>query len=150
MRKESRTNKEVEAMEKEKLKEISEELIEEMDIWTASHSDATFLEREVKARELASKLEAGLIEESAKEKAREEQQRPSCPHCQGPLQWRGERVRRLQASMGRAIELKRKYATCPKCGTGFFPPRRAIATATGKSDATAIGPFGAFCNVSVI
>jgi ribosomal protein S27AE len=107
-------------MEKERLKKISEELIEEMDVWTIANSEATFLEREVKARELASLLEASLIEESAKEK--EELERPTCPHCQGELQWRGKRVRRLQASMGREIELKRKYATCPKCGTGFFPP----------------------------
>jgi hypothetical protein len=110
-------------MEKERLKKISEELKEEMDVWTTSHSEATFLEREVKARELASKLEASLIEESTKEKEREELERPSCPHCQVPLLWRGKGVRRLQASMGREIELKRKYATCPKCGTGFFPPR---------------------------
>ena len=109
-------------MEKERLKEISDKIIEEMGVWNTSHSDATFLEREVKARELASLLEAGLIEESAKEKEREELERASCPHCQEPLLWRGKRVRRLQATMGRAIELKRKYATCPKCGTGFFPP----------------------------
>jgi hypothetical protein len=107
-------------MEKERLKEISEEIIEEMDVWNTSHEEATFLEREVKARELVSKLEANLIEESAQE--REEKERATCSHCQEQLLWRGTRVRRLQGSMGRAIELKRKYGTCPKCGTGFFPP----------------------------
>jgi uncharacterized protein with PIN domain len=110
-------------MEKDGLKKISDEIIEEMEVWNSSHGEATLLEIEMKARELTSKLEANLIEESAKEREREEKERPRCPHCQEPLLWRGTRVRRLQASMGREIELKRKYGTCPKCGAGFFPPR---------------------------
>jgi uncharacterized OB-fold protein len=40
-----------------------------------------------------------------------------------PLLSRGKRVRHLQATAGRDIQLERIYGTCPQCGTGFFPPR---------------------------
>ena len=110
------------------LKEISEQILAEMTAWNTSHPTATFLEIEVQARELVSKLEAHLIQASALEREAdsggepEEKERPRCPHCQVPLLWRGKRSREVQGPAGRAIHLKRRYATCPRCGTGFFPP----------------------------
>lgn len=114
--------------EKDSLKDISHELIQEMNVWNASNPDATFLEIEVKARELVSKLEARLIQDSVLEREadnwskREEKERPTCPHCLVPLISRGKRLRSLQGTTGRKIELERTYGTCPQCGTGFFPP----------------------------
>src|SRR5262249_30749213 len=87
----------------------------------------TFLEIEVKARELVSKLEACLVQESASRREidswskRDEKERPTCPHCHVPLISRGKRLRKLQGTRGRTIELSRTYGTCPKCGAGFFP-----------------------------
>ncbi len=100
-----------------------------MRAWNATHPKATFLDIEVKARELVSQLEAQLIEESALEREpedwskREESERPTCPICQVPLLARGKRARHLQGTAGRDIHLQRTYGTCPQCGTGFFPPR---------------------------
>ena len=111
------------------LKEVSEEILREMTAWNACHPQATFLEIEVKARELVSQLEAHLIQASALERETdtcskpEERERPTCPTCQVPLLWRGKRTRHLQGPAGRDIHLKRTYGTCPNCGTGFFPPR---------------------------
>ena len=111
------------------LKEVSEEIIGEMTAWNASHPQATFLDIEVKARELVSQLEARLIQESALEREsqdwskREQCERPTCPTCQVPLVWRGKRARHLPATAGRDIHLQRTYGTCPQCGAGFFPPR---------------------------
>ena len=45
-------------------KERSDEIMREMNAWNASNPKATFLEIEVKARELVSQLEAHLIQES--------------------------------------------------------------------------------------
>jgi hypothetical protein len=110
-------------------KELSDQIIREMNAWNTSHPKATFLEIEVKARELVSKLEAHLIQASALEREREEwsqqeqKERPTCPTCQVPLLSRGKRVRHLQGTAGREIHLQRTYGTCPTCGTGFFPPR---------------------------
>jgi len=111
------------------LKELSEEIIGEMNAWNASHPKVTFLQIEEKARELVSQLEAHLIQASALERERDdwsqrqESERPSCPDCQMPLLSRGKRVRHLQATAGRDIQLEITYGTCPQCGTGFFPPR---------------------------
>ena len=117
-------------MQNEKsFKELSDEILREMQAWNASHAKATFLEIEVKARDLVSQLEAHLIQERVLEREkdewsqREERERPTCPNCQTPLLSRGKRVRHLQATAGRDIQLERTYGTCPKCGTGFFPPR---------------------------
>jgi ribosomal protein S27AE len=116
-------------MEEDSLKDISNEVIREMDTWNKSNPDATFLEIEVKARELVSQLEARLIQDSVLEREgddwskREAKERPTCPNCHVPLVSRGKRLRRLQGTAGREIQLKRTYRTCPKCGTGFFPPR---------------------------
>jgi hypothetical protein len=112
-----------------RLKEVSDQIIGEMTAWNASHPQATFLDIEVKARELVSQLEAHLIQASALERERadwsqrEASERPTCPICQVPLLSRGKRVRHLQATAGRDIHLQRTYGTCPQCGTGFFPPR---------------------------
>lgn len=113
--------------EKDNLKDLSNEVIQEMNTWNTSNPDATFLEIEVKARELVSKLEARLIQDSVLEREiddwskREEKERPTCPNCHVPLVSRGKRVRRLQGTTGREIQIKRTYGTCPKCGTGFSP-----------------------------
>jgi len=111
-----------------RLKEVSEQILRDMTAWNASHPKASFLEIEVKARELVSLLEAQLIQASASERETDTcsepaaRERPNCPTCQVPLLRRGKRTRQLQGPAGRAIDLKRTYATCPSCGTGFFPP----------------------------
>jgi hypothetical protein len=115
--------------DEEIIRDISEEILVDMDNWNKSNSNATFLEIEEKARELVSKLEVALIQNSALEreedswKDMDEKNRPTCPHCKLLINMRGNRIRKLQGAHGREIKLKRTYGTCPKCGVGFFPPR---------------------------
>jgi len=115
--------------EEEIIRDLSEEILVDMDNWNKVNPDATFLEIEEKARELASKLEVALIQNSANEreesnwKDRDEKERPICPHCKILMNSRGKHTRVLQGAQGREIQLKRSYGTCPKCGVGFFPPR---------------------------
>jgi hypothetical protein len=96
--------------EKNSLKELSGEIIREMKEWNTCNPGATFLEIEVKARELVSKLEAQLIQESALERETDEgslsekKERPTCPKCQVPLVSRGKRIRHLQGTAGRDIQ----------------------------------------------
>jgi hypothetical protein len=109
------------------LKELSNEIIADMNSWNKANPNATFLEIEVKARELVSKLEVGLIQKSAQTHETDnwpkngEGARPVCPNCKISLVSRGKRVRSLQGTAGREIKLKRTYGTCPNCGTGFSP-----------------------------
>jgi hypothetical protein len=114
--------------DKEILRDLSEEIVVDMDNWSASNPGATFLEIEEKSRELVSKLEVALIEKVALEleeenwAEKEEGERPRCPNCQMLLVSRGKRKRSLQGAQGREIKLKRTYGTCQNCGTGLFPP----------------------------
>src|SRR5436305_3170731 len=95
--------------DEQSFKALSDEIMREMNAWDENNPKATFLEIEVKARELVSQLEAHLIQASAGEREiddwshREERERPTCPNCQMPLLSRGKRVRHLQATAGREI-----------------------------------------------
>ena len=115
--------------DEEILKDLSGEILVDMERWNKSNPDATFLEIEEKARELVSKLEVALIEKSALEREEEswkdvkEEERPTCPTCHVLLVSRGKRMRSLQGAQGREIRQKRTYGTCPNCGVGLFPPR---------------------------
>jgi hypothetical protein len=107
------------------LRDLSEEVLAEMETWNQTNPGATFLEIEEKARDVVSKLEAAIVQQSAlerEEESWEEGERPSCPNCKVPLVSRGKRMRNLQGSAGKEIKLKRNYGTCPQCRTGFFPP----------------------------
>ena len=113
--------------EQETSQAIFAEIITGMKEWRASHPKATIREIEVEARKRVSRLEACLIEESALEgqtkawAGKEPEERPRCANCGEPLVARGKQKRRMQATMGRVVELERTYGTCPQCGTGFFP-----------------------------
>jgi RNase P subunit RPR2 len=113
--------------EQEKSQEMFDEVITGMKEWRACHPKATMREIELEARQRVSRLEAHLIEESALEGQAKEwagkqpEERPTCANCGEPLVARGKQKRRMQATMGREVELERTYGTCPKCGAGFFP-----------------------------
>jgi hypothetical protein len=111
------------------IKDLSEDILVDMNNWNKANPNATFLEIEEKSRELASRIEVALIEKTVLEREeenwskKEAEERPTCPHCKVPLVSRGKRKRSLQGAQGREIHLKRTYGTCPNCGGGLFPPR---------------------------
>jgi ribosomal protein L34E len=47
---------------------------------------------------------------------------PVCPHCGTPLQGRGKESRELTTQHDQVLRLERRYALCPKCDAGLFPP----------------------------
>jgi hypothetical protein len=89
--------------------------------WRADHPQATLreIEREVDRR--LAPVRAGLIQTAALAGAGEPAP-PPCPHCGGAMSWEGTRTRRLTTTHDEAIALSRRYARCPVCGTGLFPP----------------------------
>jgi len=115
--------------DEEILRDLSNEIIADMESWNKDNPNATFLEIEERARELVSRLGAALIEKSALEREEDswkdmkEEERPTCPNCKVPLVSRGKRMRSLQGEQGKEIKLKRTYGTCPDCGVGLFSPR---------------------------
>jgi predicted RNA-binding Zn-ribbon protein involved in translation (DUF1610 family) len=89
--------------------------------WRAAHPGATLgeIEREVDRRLAA--VRAGLIEAAALA-GPAEAAAPACPDCGGPMRWDGARARRLTTTHDQTVELTRRYARCPACGAGLFPP----------------------------
>jgi ribosomal protein S27AE len=89
--------------------------------WRAAHPQATLsqIEQEVD-RQLAA-VRAQLVEAAAMS-GPPEATPPSCPDCGVVMAWEGERTRRLTTTHDEAIELTRRYARCPRCGTGLSPP----------------------------
>jgi YgiT-type zinc finger domain-containing protein len=68
-------------------------------------------------------LEDLALAAAAAQLADEAGQRLKCPQCGQGLELRGEQVRHLQTHQQQALELRRQYGVCPRCGAGFFPPR---------------------------
>lgn len=92
----------------------------DLQAWRAAHPRATLreIEQEVDRRLAASR--AQLVEALAV--AAPEAAPPPCPDCGGPMRRDGERVRRLTPTHDRSVALTRRYARCPACGAGLFPP----------------------------
>ena len=89
--------------------------------WRAAHPRATLAEIEVevdrqlaaaRAQLIAAVAQAGPVGEGP----------PPCPECGAAMRWDGERVRRLTTTHDQTVTLTRRYARCPACGTGLFPP----------------------------
>lgn len=109
-------------------RELSEQVLGEMQAWRAAHPRATLAEIETEAETRVVRLRARLVEDTALASPRrdwteqESGERPACPACGHPLQARGLDTRRLTVPGDQPIALTRRYGTCSACGTGLFPP----------------------------
>ena len=103
---------------------MEERMISGMKTWREAHPKATLREIERELDERLAQLRAKMLAESAMMSEAGNWQReeaPLCPACGQKMEKRGEEKRRLKTGDGKAIELKRHYASCPACGAGFFP-----------------------------
>lgn len=109
-------------------RELSEQVLDEMQSWRAAHPRATLAEIEAEAETRIVRLRARLVEDAAWASPvrdwteSEAGERPACPTCGHALQARGLDTRRLTIPGDQPIALTRRYGTCPACGTGLFPP----------------------------
>ena len=114
---------------KDPLEQQAEEFIKGMRGWREEHQHISLYEIEKELNRRLATLQAETLEALAQQStvddwvSNPEQPRPLCVHCGEPLQSKGKRKRTLQTTEGEDIELKRTYASCPKCQTGLFPPR---------------------------
>lgn len=94
--------------------------------WMDQHPKATLAEIERETMQRMAQLQARMMEDILRAKAADQRgatgETVLCPECGAPMQYRGERERRLQAQGGQEVVLKRGYAVCPECGAAFFPP----------------------------
>ena len=97
--------------------------------WRGLHPRATLqeIEQELDRRweRLRAKVLADLaLASTAADLQREPAARPRCPDCGEPLRDQGTHPRTLRTLGNQAVELRRDYGTCPRCGSGLFPPGR--------------------------
>lgn len=97
--------------------------------WREMHPRATLkeIEQELDRRfeRLRAKVLADLaLASTAADLQRDRAERPTCPDCGEPLRDEGEHPRTLLTLGNQAVELRRDYGRCPRCGSGLFPPGR--------------------------
>jgi RNase P subunit RPR2 len=107
---------------------LSNEFLNGMKEWRLQHPKATLREMETVLDKRMAQLRAKVLQDIALASKQADisqvprEERPVCPQCGIPLGPRGQHPRRLRTNGQAEIELKRSYAVCPKCKTGFFPP----------------------------
>ena len=111
----------------ERWRELSEQVLQEMQAWRVAHPRATLREIETEAEARLVRLRARLVEDTALASAARDWTEPggaSPPGraCGQRLRARGVETRRLTVPGEQQIALTRRYATCSSCGAGFFPP----------------------------
>ena len=108
-----------------KWQHLTDEILSGMVEWRMRHPKATFGEIECETMRRIAQLQARIMEEIAQSSQAadwEESAPPICPECGAEMGRRGEQEREIQVSGGEGVKLKRKYAVCPVCGAGIFPP----------------------------
>jgi ribosomal protein S27AE len=106
---------------------LSEEVMTGMKDWRVQHPKATFREIEAALDERLARLRARMLEDAllvsrAAEWEATDAERPVCPQCGTVLQARGRETRTLTTDYDQALQLERRYAVCPRCQAGLFPP----------------------------
>lgn len=107
---------------------LSEEVMSGMKDWREQHPKATFREIEVALDERLARLRARMLEDAllvsrAADWQADEAEPPVCPQCGTVMQARGQATRTLTTQHDQALRLERRYAVCPRCEAGLFPPR---------------------------
>lgn len=95
--------------------------------WRLMNPKASLNEIEEALDEQLGGLRARMLQDvaQASEAAHLDEQRaarPRCPQCDEELISRGQQVRELETDHHQRLRLDRSYASCPRCGTGLFPP----------------------------
>jgi NADH pyrophosphatase NudC (nudix superfamily) len=107
--------------------ELAEEVMTGMKEWRVQHPKATFREIEGALDERLARLRARMLEDAllasrAAEWETAQGERPVCPRCGKPMQRGGKETRELTTQHDQVLRLERRYALCPECEQGLFPP----------------------------
>ncbi len=107
--------------------QLAEDVMTGMKEWRMQHPKATFREIEAALDERLARLRARMLEDAllvsrAADGEAGDGANPVCPQCGTPLQGRGKEPRELTTQHDQVLRLERRYAICPKCDVGLFPP----------------------------
>jgi hypothetical protein len=87
---------------------------------SGSRQDMAAMERLICAQ--ADAMKAAMLQAWVEE-ARDDSERPSCPHCGGPMRHQGSRPR-TAVCVGGQVTVERKRYWCDACGASFSPSGR--------------------------
>jgi YgiT-type zinc finger domain-containing protein len=91
-----------------------------MTSWRGTHPHATFAEIEQAVEEQIARIRVQLLEQVVADGPKQEQ--PICRACGATMVPGSQAERQLTVQGDEAVHLTRRYAICPSCGTGLFPP----------------------------
>jgi hypothetical protein len=107
---------------------LSEAIMTGIEEWRVQHPQATLQEIEAAVDERLADLRTRMLQDvalassAADLSAMRSQARPVCPQCGTPSEPRGPRERQVMTHQGKPLRLRRRYAVCPTCQVGLFPP----------------------------
>jgi predicted RNA-binding Zn-ribbon protein involved in translation (DUF1610 family) len=107
---------------------LSEEVITGLAEWRGQQPRAPLQESEAALDERLAPVRARMLQDTALAsavtdlRALSAEKRPRCPDCGPVLEARGQEERTLRTTYERPVTLHRRYAHCPACGAGLFPP----------------------------
>jgi YgiT-type zinc finger domain-containing protein len=114
--------------EERRWQELVTEVGREMSEWRAAHPHASFAEIEAAVDARMDCLRARVLQDTVRAHPAAPggdaaPERPVCPECGKHLVSRGTQRRTLTVRGDQAVHVERRYAVCPACGAGLFPPR---------------------------
>lgn len=111
----------------EKLQKRSKEVLAELEEWREKNPTATLREIETEIDKQFAVLRAEAMSEMAMQSKKadwvQSKTEVMCENCGEPLTGHGKKKRVLVTNYDKTVEIEREYGSCPKCKTGFFPPR---------------------------
>ncbi len=102
--------------------QLAEEVFTGMAEWRVQHPKATFREIEAAVDERLAAVRARMLEDAALSSTATEMEGSLCPQCGHKLDRGSIQSRSLLTNYNQQVQLERRYATCPSCGEGLFPP----------------------------
>jgi hypothetical protein len=124
--------------------EAAEGMHQRLRAWRRAHPEATFDEIAEQVSRERQVLMGDLLEElaAAPESVPLD---PTCPHCGGVVQNKGQKQRQVLHREGE-MRLGRNYYYCPACEQGFFPSGPAVglepAQLESGHDPSGVAPSG--------
>lgn len=88
--------------------------------WRATHPHATFAEIEAAVEEQITRVRARMVEQVVADGPKQEH--PVCRACGATMVPKQEEERQVTVQGDASVHLRRRYAVCPSCGAGLFPP----------------------------
>ncbi len=98
-------------------------LVEEFLDWEEQAEQPTLTQIEEVALELRARFGQALAGVAlAGQEARQPVATPACPRCGAEMRYKGQKGRGVESRLG-LLRFDRGYYHCPRCDSGFFPPR---------------------------